>query len=69
MSFSVEKVTTGTYNFVSVIYNSDPVGATIAGGSSLFPASLTFISANTQFLDQIKINFISQLINDIFKAL
>ena len=67
MSFSFDKVTTGTYNFVSVILNSNPVGATIAGLSP--SASLTVISAKTQFLDQVKINSTSQLISEIFKLL
>ena len=31
VSFSFDKVTTATYNFVSVILNSNLVGATIAG--------------------------------------
>ena len=54
MSFSFDKVTNGTYNFVFVILNSNPIGATIAG---LPPcAALTYISAKTQFLDQVKIN-------------
>ena len=65
MSFSFDKVTTGTYNFVSFILNAAPDGATIAGSVSAF----TIISAKTQFLDQIKINPTSQLINGIFKAL
>ena len=42
-----------------------PDGATIAG---LTPA-FTVISAKIQFLDQVKINYTSQLINGIFKAL
>ena len=67
MSFSFDKVTTGTYNFVSVILNSNPVGATIAGLSPC--AALTVISAKTQFLDQVKINSTSQLISGIFKLL
>ena len=67
--FCVDKVTTGTYSFVSVIWNSHLVGATIAGGSLLFPASLTVISAKTQFVDQVKINSISQLSNGTFKVL
>ena len=50
---------------MSVILNSNPVGATIAGLSP--SASLTVISAKTQFLDQVKINSTSQLINGIFK--
>ena len=57
------------YNFVSVIWNSNPVGATIAGGSLLFPASLTVISAKVQFLEQVKIESISQLISGILKVL
>ena len=58
-----------TYNFVSFIWNSNPAGATIAGGLLLFPASLTVISAKTQFFDEVKINSTSQLINGIFKLL
>ena len=69
LSFSVVKVTTGMYNFVLVIWNYNSVGATIAGGSSLFPTALTVISAKTQFLDQVKINSISQLIYGISKVL
>ena len=69
LSFSVDKLTTGTYNFVSVIWNSNPIGEAIAGGSLLFPAVPIVISAKAQFLDQAKINSISQLINDIFKVL
>ena len=65
MSISFDKLTTGTYNFVSVILNSNPVGATIAGLSPC--AALTFISAKTQFLDQVKINSTSQLISGIIK--
>ena len=64
-----DKVTTGTYNFVSVIWNSNPVGATIAAGWLLSPAVLTVTSANAQFLDKVKINSISPLINGIFKVL
>ena len=69
MSFTFDKVTTGTYNFVSFILNFVHDGAKIDGGPSLFSASLTVISAKTQFLDQVKINSTSQLINGIFKAL
>ena len=57
------------YNFVSVIWNSNPVGAKVSGGSLLFLAALTVISAKAHFLDQVKINSISQLINDIFNVL
>ena len=59
MSFSFDKVTTGTCNFVSIILKSKPVDGLFA----------TAISAKTQFFDQIKINSTSQLINGIFKAL
>ena len=69
MSFSFDKVTTGTYNFVSVIWNSNPVGATTAGGSLLFPAALTVISAKAQFFIQVRINATSQLINRMSKFL
>ena len=65
MSFSFDKVTTGTYNFVSFILNVAPDGATIAR----LAAAFTVISAKAQFLDQVKINSTSQLINGIFKAL
>ena len=53
MSFSFDKVTPGTNCFVSVILNSNPIGR-------LFAAA---ISAKAQFLDQVKINSTSQLIN------
>ena len=57
MSFSFHKVTTGTFNFVSVISNVAPDGATIA---ALLPsASLFVISAKIQFFDQVKISSIS----------
>ena len=67
MSFSFDKVTTGTYSFVSVISNVNTTGAAIAG---LPPsASLVVISAKTQFFDQVKINSTSKLISGIFKIL
>ena len=59
MSFSFDKVTTGTYNFVPIILKSNPADGLFA----------TAISAKTQLFDQIKINSTSQLINGIFKAL
>ena len=65
MSFSFDKVTTGTYNFVSGISNVNTTGATIAG--LLTSASFVVISAKTQFFDQVKINSTSQLISGIFK--
>ena len=54
MSFSFDKVITGTKNFVSFILNVAPDGATIAG--LLPPAFLVVISAKTQSLDQFKIS-------------
>ena len=67
MSFSFYKVTTRTYNFVSVILSSNPVGATIAGLSPY--AFRLVISAKTQFFDQVKIISTPQLSNGIFKLL
>ena len=67
MSFSFDKVTTDTYNFVSVNLNSSPVGVTIAGLSP--SASFVGISAKTKFFDQVKINSTSQLNSGIFKLL
>ena len=52
---------------MSVILNVAPDGATIAGLSP--SASFVVISAKTQFLDQVKINSTSQLINGLFKLL
>ena len=60
-----DKVTTGTYIFVSVISKSNSVGATIAGLTSGF----AILSVKTQFSDHVKINSSSQLINGIFKLL
>ena len=65
MSFSFDKVTIGTYNFVSVISNFNSIGATTAGLASAF----TVVSAKTQFFDQFKINSTLQLICGIFKPL
>ena len=67
MSFYFDKVTTGTYNLVSVIWNSNPIGATIAGSSP--SASFVVISAKTQFFDHVNTNSTSQLISGIFKLL
>ena len=65
MSFSFDKVTTGTYNFVSVISNLISAGGAIAG---LLPCEfLLVMSAKTKFFDQVKINSTSQLISRIFK--
>ena len=54
--------------FVSVIWNSNPVVA-IAGKLLLFLAALAVISAKAQFLDQVKMNSTSQLINGVFTVL
>ena len=51
MSFFFYIKTTGTYNFVSVILNLAPDGATIAGSAS----ASTVKSAKIQFLDQVKL--------------
>ena len=70
-SFPVDKVTTGTYNFVSVIWNVAFVGLSIAAtvGSASGSVSLVALLVNTQFSDYVKIRFISQLINGMFSAL
>ena len=65
ISFSSDKVTTGTYNFNSVISNVAPDGATIAG----LAAAFIVMSAKTQFLDQVKSNSTSQLISGISRLL
>ena len=65
MTFSFDKVTTGAYNFVSVVLNVAPDGGTIGGLRTAF----TDISAKTQFFDHVKINSTSQLINGISKLL
>ena len=67
MLFSFDKLTTGTYSFVSVILTVAADGVTIAGLSP--SASLVAISAKTQFFDQVKISSTSQLISGIFKLL
>ena len=54
MSVSFYKVTTGTNNFVSLIWNSNPNGAGIAG--LVRSAFFVVVSAKTQLFDQVKIN-------------
>ena len=61
MSFSFDEVTTGTYNYVSVVLNVVHDGATIAG----LATALTVISAKRQFLGQVKISSTSQLSDSI----
>ena len=65
LSFSIDKVTTGTQNFVSVILNVAFIGAFIAGIAGLFPcvatAACVVISVKTQLLDEVKVKDTSQL--------
>ena len=65
MLFYFNKVTIGTYNFVSVILNVAPNRATIAGSAN----ASTVISAKTQFLNELRINSTSQLISRMSKFL
>ena len=60
-------MTTGTYNFVSFILNVAFVGLLTAATarSASGSASLVALLVITQFSDQVKIRFISQLINGI----
>ena len=60
MSFSFDKVTTGTY-----ISTVNVTGATVAG----LAAASTVLSAKTQFFDQVQINSTSKLISGIIKLL
>ena len=71
LSFSVDKVTTGTYNFVSFISTIASVELLTAAttGSGSGSASLVALLVITQFLDQDKIQFITQLINVISSVL
>ena len=64
-------MTTATYNFASLILNVAFVGlltAATAGSVSRY-ASLVALLVITQFSDQLKIRFISQLINGISSVL
>ena len=63
---SVDKVTTGTYNFVSSILNVAFVGLLTTDTGS---ASLVVLLVISQFSDQVKIRFILQLINSISSVL
>ena len=58
LSSSVDKVTTGTYNFVSVIVNAAFAGALISCLAGLSPRAATtafvIISLKTQFSDHVK---------------
>ena len=65
MHFFFDKVTTGTYNLVSVISNFHSVDAIIAGSATRFAILLT----KAQFFNQVKINSTSKLISGIFKLI
>ena len=64
-------MTTGRYNFVSIILNVAFVGLLISTteGSASGLASLVSLLVITKFSDQVKIRFISQLINEVFSVL
>ena len=65
LSFSTDKVTTGTYNLQSVSSNFASVGELITAAVGPLKA----LPTSTHSLYQDKINVISQLINDISKLL
>ena len=71
LSSLVDKVTTGTYNVVSFILNVTFVGLLTAATAASVSgsASLVALLVITQFCDQVKIRFISQLITGISNAL
>ena len=61
LSFSVDKLTTKTYKFVSVILNVAFVGLSIAAtaGPASGSTSLVALLVNTQFSNHVQIRFIS----------
>ena len=63
LPFSVDKVTTGTYNFASAILNVAFVGILILITAVSTLAFLYALFVITQFSDHVKIRFISHLIN------
>ena len=73
LSFSADKVTTGTCNLKPVIVYVAFVGATITGISGTFScagtAACVIISVKTQFLEQVKVKYTSKLINGICNVL
>ena len=77
LSSSVDKVTTGTYNFLSVIWNVAfvevsilSVGCKVGLAVELeFFAVCVIISVKTPFSGYVKIRFITQLINTISNVL
>ena len=70
LSSSADKVITGTYKFVYFISNGAFVGLLTAPTAwpASMSASLVTLLVITQFLDQVKMRFISQLINGISSA-
>ena len=72
LSFSADKVTTGTYNLQSVISNFALVGDSVAAIGGLgcgLGAFLKALPTSTHSLYQDKINVISQFSNGISKLL
>ena len=69
----VDKVTTGTYNFVSFIWNVALVGVPFAGLAGLAPwaalAVYVVTSVKTQFSDQVKVRDTLQLIKGMSRLL
>ena len=68
LSFSADKVTTGTYNLQSVISNFTSVGELIRFAAAA-GRPLKALPISTHSLYQDKINVISQLFNDMSKLL
>ena len=63
LSSVYDKVTTRTYNFVSVILNVSPVGFLILDAAGFPPWAETASLVATQFSDHVEIRFISQLVD------
>ena len=65
LSSLVDKITAGAYTFVSALSNAAFVGQLIAATAGAAPGSVSLVDllVTTQFLNQVKIKFISQLIN------
>ena len=70
LSSLLDKVTTGTYNFVSVILNVAPIGAlTLGTGESVLGSTSCVVSSVIiKFLDQAKVKCTSHLINGLFNV-
>ena len=81
LSFSADKVTTGTCSFVSFILNVAPVGLLIPSTGGLFPCEATTgglfpceatapqyaLLLNTQFSNQVKVNGISSVLQKLLR--